>query len=73
MRISLTGQLEAEVKNAAARAGVRPLVLVKAAVRRFLEAGELDEISAEDDPEAAETLRRRRVAERAAKVLSERG
>ena len=70
MNARLPESLTREVRNASARLGVQPNIVVRAAVRHFVDRVSEQEAVAESDPEGLAQLRRKRAAEEARKALS---
>jgi predicted DNA-binding protein len=69
VNVRLPPDLAREVRNASARLGVQPNVVVRACVHKYLDLRE-DEALAESSPEIARVLRNQRASEKARKALS---
>ena len=65
MRVSVAGELEREMRNVAARFGVKPQTAARAAIRRGLDQISIEDVEREGDPRAASQARRRRQAKEA--------
>ena len=70
MNARLPDDLATQVRNASARLGVQPNVIVRAAVRHFVDRVSEQEAVAESDPQALQELSRKRAASEARKALS---
>lgn len=65
MKLSVAGELDRELRNVAARFGVKPQTAARAAMRRGLRGLEIEDVEAEADPRVASDRQRRRAAREA--------
>lgn len=70
-RMHIPRDLKVEVLNAAARLGVEPKAVIRAALRKQLDLIREDEAAACEDTEMYEAWKRRRDANRAKELLSQ--
>jgi hypothetical protein len=69
VNVRLPDDLAREVRNASARLGVQPNIIVRACVRKYLDLSE-EEAVAECDPALLQARSRKRASEKARQALS---